>query len=155
MFIECTLNERGVNKMGSLYSINRRIANVDASISSAYDRMYERSEQLGRMRTAKSEFTGVRTDFLQERSQCTEPEFTASTFHGEQANKINNFRKDYIEESFFEIINDQMLEILSQINDEIDRLSDEVIELNDRITSLKNDRSTLIARRESELLKNG
>lgn len=141
--------------MSSLYSINRRLANIDHSLSMAHNRMNEKAEQLGRMRAAKDDLAAVQSEFLSEKSQCTEPEFASNTFYGEQANKIDNFRINHVEESFQAIANDQMTEVLSQMLEEINRLNDEVIALNNTITSLNNSRSTLLAQRESELMRNG
>src|SRR5690625_3112090 len=134
--------------MSSLYYINQRIENVEVQLLSTYDKMYERSEQLGRMREAKEKFLEVRTDLILERSRCREPEFTPSTFYGSQATKINQLRENDVEESYFDITNEQMLEVLSQMDDTIERLSEEIRELNNQIVSLKNDRDLLFKQRE-------
>lgn len=132
-------------------SINRRINNIDKSIESETALLLETSEKLGRMRKAKTEFQRIRTDLIVERNKCLEPDFSTGTFHGSQANNFDTFREGTLLSRYKEMSEEQMLDVLTLMEEEVERLNDKAVAINNGIAELRQNRTTLEGQLEREL----
>lgn len=130
--------------MLDLASINTYLRETDSRIGSAQLQISNREEELQRLKEALSDLKSNKSDFISKKVICLDPEFTAKTLHGTNANDLDEIREGQLQKSFLAIPKEQ-------ISDAIEMISDKITEVQGKITELENNISNLESRREGLL----
>ena len=134
-------------KMVSLASINTQLANVEAQIAEVKLKLEEKEEELRRMKEAQGDLISNKNDFFGEVEICLEPEFSTKTFHGQNADDFDAYRRIILKESFREIPVKQIGDAIAKMQEKINELIEEIEALEAEIEALEARRSALLARR--------
>lgn len=134
----------GVLTVPDLASINIYLRETDSRIGSAQIQLNNREEELRRLEEALSDLESNKSDFVNKKVICLDPEFTRKTLHGTNANDLDDIREGQLQKSFLAIPEDQ-------ISNAIEIITDKITEVQERITELENTISDLESRRENLL----
>lgn len=137
--------------MASLSSINTQIGNVNEQIATNNDLIQEKREELRRLKEAQSELISTKHDFLGEEDICEEPEFTMKTFHGDNSNTHDAYRRVHIKESFREISVTQIMDAIAKMQEKINELSGEIDDIGQDNRDLGIRQVNLYEQREEEM----
>jgi len=74
---------------------------------------------------------------------CLEPEFSSKTFHGNNSNNYDTYRRIQLKEGFKEIPVTQIMDAMAKMQEKVNELSDEVSEIKDEISGLEDRQDSL------------
>lgn len=72
-----------------------------------------------------------------------EPEFSSKTFHGNNSNNYDTYRRIQLKEGFKEIPVTQIMDAMAKMQEKVNELSDEVSEIKDEISGLEDRQDSL------------
>lgn len=137
--------------MPSLSSINKQIGNVNEQIVTNNNLIQEKREELRRLKEAQSELISTKNELLDEDYICEEPEFTIKTFHGDNSNSHDAYRRVHIKESFREISVTQIMDAIAKMQEKINELSGEIDDIGQDNRDLGIRQVNLYEQREEEM----
>lgn len=137
----------------SLASIDRQLERVGSQISGLNDEIEEKEEKLRRLKKAQSELISVKHDFFGEIEICLEPEFSTNTFHGDNSENYDAYRRMDLHESFREVSADQMMDAMAKMQEKINELREEIDDMEDEISGLQDRQDGLQEQRANEIEK--
>ncbi|WP_088052492.1 YwqH-like family protein [Virgibacillus dakarensis] len=118
-------------------AVGAQLAAIQSLISAYRLRLSEKQEELKRLQRALSELGMNKSDFIESKGICLKPEFTAKTFHGENAEDLDGFRADGLQASFVAVPNEQISAAEGKISDQIAIVEKEIASLESTISSLE------------------
>lgn len=127
-----------------LYSINSQLWRIQSSIWSAKNRLEQKKEELQRLMQALSDLRQNKSDFINMKRICKEPELTPKTLHGDHANKLDTFRKNELQVNFLAIPYEQISSAETAIRDKVLVVQNEITALESSIAGLESSYAYLV-----------
>lgn len=110
---------------------------IRAKINMVEERIEDKKEELQRLEDALADLGSNKSDFLEKKKLCLEPEFTTQTFHGDNADNVDDVREDGVKVNFIAIPEDQISNAETEVSDQIDIVEQEISDLETEVATLE------------------
>ncbi|MBP1970606.1 prefoldin subunit 5 [Virgibacillus natechei] len=131
-----------------LYSINTELKEVKRLVGSYQFQISNKREDLDRLERALTELELTKGDYYETEDECSKPEFTPKTFHGDQAKGLTSLKEEELRPSFALISEEQITKAVEKIREQIKLLQEQIGNLGSSITSLESQQRSLNARKQ-------
>lgn len=129
--------------MDKLEIIRRNIAQADSKIFTLGSDLSIKQEMINRLKEAQAKLIDVKNDFFGEIDICLEPEFSLKTFHGNNSDNYDAYRRIDLKGSFKEVSNTQTMNAIAKMQEKINQLSEEENDIKQKVSSLQHTRRSL------------
>ena len=110
---------------------------MSSSLSSLYDQLRVKEEQLNRLIICEGELQQSHSDFQSNKHLCMEPELASNTWFGTLANEFDQIRESSILASYEEIVGSQFSSIFAALSAKIAEIKAEIQRLKAEIAALE------------------
>ncbi|MBD1221951.1 YwqH-like family protein [Virgibacillus halodenitrificans] len=139
--------------MSILLWISSQILSLQGSVHLLEQRIEERKKDLARLQQTATKLTACKSDFVDKKSLCMQPELGTTTWHGELATAFDNFRKEQLHVSYMAIPNEQMNATMGELQREMKAIEEEIAGWERTVSSLQTNIDTLFEQKREELTK--
>jgi hypothetical protein len=91
-----------------------------------YSQLHKKQDEVRRLNACKASLSGKQSEFNENEYKCTEPELSASTWHGSLATAFDEIRDSGIHTSYIEIAGSQFTSVYNAISDKLSSLNTEI-----------------------------
>lgn len=130
-----------------VFSINTELSRLQHRIYLNNNDLQAKQEYLERLKRTLHSLDSKRGDFRGNNQLCTKPEFSKSTFFGNNADTVEGLRDSDIIPSYKDITDNQLHRKIDQIETKIKELEGDISALNSSINTLESSKRSLIDRR--------
>ncbi|WP_121614586.1 YwqH-like family protein [Virgibacillus halodenitrificans] len=126
-----------------LYSINTELMELQRLMGAANLQITEKEEELRRLKEALTKLSVCKIDFTDPKSLCLAPEFSSTTLHGDNANKLDSYRKKELQVSYNAISDEQISNAEEKISQQIEIVTQEISDLKGSVSSMQTQHTDL------------
>lgn len=101
-----------------------------------YALLAKKKEDLQRLTACQSSLQGKQSEFNTNEPKCLEPELTATTWQGTNADKFDDIRESGIHTSYVDISGSQFSNVFSAISTRISELNAEIASIEQTIANI-------------------